>query len=213
MNTAWLQDCGWDLGALLFHALAFLIYRVVQHLRGRRDSAATLQSQQAALRALWVEEVLAANNGILGVQTLRNAMSAVLFFASNTMFLVIGTLTLTANRDLRQTWGLLDPGAQSAHLGELKLVILLFTLLIAFFCFINAIRLFSHASLSVATRAATAPQVTGQINEAWRYQGLGVRCYFFAAPILFWLFGAPWFVLASLGVLILMHAFDSAPKR
>jgi uncharacterized membrane protein len=213
MNTAWLRDCGWDLGALLFHALAFLTYRTVQRLRGRRDPRATLQSQQAALRAQWVEEILAAHNGILGVQTLRNAMSGVLFFASNTTFLVIGTLTLTASEDLRQTWGLLDPGGQSAHLGQLKLVMLLLTLLIAFFCFINAIRLFSHASLSIATRAATAPQVTGQINEAWRYQGLGVRCYFFAAPILFWLFGAPWFVLASLGALILMHVFDSAPTR
>jgi uncharacterized membrane protein len=213
MNVGWIWDYGWDLAALLFHAVAFSAYRVVQRVRGRRDPSATMQSQQAGLRAQWVAEVLAANNGILGVQTLRNALSAVLFFASNTMFLVIGTITLTANRELRETWGLLDPGQQSAHLSQLKLLILLLTLLFAFLCFINGIRLFSHASLSIATKSASAALVTAQINDAWRYQGLGVRCYYFAAPVLFWLFGAPWLVLASLGMLAVMHSFDSAHNQ
>jgi len=214
MDTAWLQENRWDFAALLFHALAFVVYRRVQHWRGQRDPMATLQSQQAELRTRWVAEVLEANNGILGVQTLRNVMSGVLFFASNTTFLVIGTLTLTANRALRETWGLLDlGGSRSAQLFQFKLLVLLFTLLVAFYCFIGAIRLFSHASLSIATKSASADVVRAQVDDAWRYQGLGVRCYYFAGPVLFWLFGALWFVLATLGVLVLMQAFDSAPTR
>lgn len=214
MNTSWLTERAMDTGALLFHVLAFVVYRRVQAARGRRDPGATLQSQQAALRAQWVREVLESGNGILGVQTLRNCMSAVLFFASNTMFLVIGVLTLTASHELRETWHLLDPGgSQSAWLTQLKLLLLLLTLLVAFFCFISSIRLFSHASLSVATRQASPEHVTRQVDDAWRYQGLGVRCYYFATPLLCWMFGALWLVLANVGVLALMHAFDRAPSR
>ena len=71
----------------------------------------------------------------------------------------------------------------------------------------------SHASVSVGTSTADPDHVTAQLDTAWRYQGLGVRCYYFNAPIMFWLFGTIWLVLASLGALVLMHIFDTAPSR
>lgn len=202
-----------DLAALAFNALAFGAYRALQRRRGLHDPSATLQSQQAAVRAEWVAEVLSSGNGILGVQALRNAMMGSVFFASNTMFLVIGTLGLTAQAHLAESWRVLDPTAGgSPSLAFAKLLLLLLTLLVAFFCFVNAIRVFGHASISIGTKKAAPERVISQVNSAWRYQGLGVRCYYFAVPVLFWLFGAIWFVLGGIGAVALMHEFDRAPR-
>jgi len=213
MIGSWLHAYGTDLAALLFNVAAFSAYRAMQRRRARRDPGATLQSQQAATRAEWVAEVLRSGNGILGVQTLRNAIMASLFFASNTMFLVMGVLSLTGQQHLGEAWALLDPSSnRSAPLVQAKLLLLLLTLLFAFFCFISALRLFSHASVSLGSKAATPAFVTAQVDTAWHYQGLGVRCYYFAAPVLFWLFGALAFVLAGLGAIAVMNVFDRVPR-
>jgi uncharacterized membrane protein len=214
MLWIWLQAHATDLIGLLFHVGVFTGYRALQRRRALRDAGATLQSQQARIRAAWVAELISTKNGILGVQTLRNAMMAVLFFASNTMFLVIGTLTLIGQGQVAESWALLDPeGMRPAPFAHAKIMLLLFTLLTAFFCFLNAIRLFSHASVSIGASNANAAPITAQLDTAWRYQGLGVRCYYFGAPIMFWLFGAPWLVLASIGAVALMQLFDRVPSR
>jgi uncharacterized membrane protein len=204
---------GTDLAAIVFIAVAFVAHRVFQRRRARLSPAATLQGQQAMIRALWVAEVLRSGNGILGVQTLRNALMVSIFLASNTMFLVLGTLTLTAQGRLAETWTLLDPGAvRSAALAHAKLLLLLLTLLVAFFCFLNALRLFLHASVRIGTTAAAPEHVTDVIDVAWSYQGFGVRCYYFAVPLLFWLFGTLWLVLSGLGAIVLMHRFDNRAR-
>jgi uncharacterized membrane protein len=214
MLWIWLQAHATDLLGLLFHVGLFTGYRALQRGRARRDPGATLQSQQARIRAAWVAELIRGKNGILGVQTIRNAMMAVLFFASNTMFLVIGTLTLIGQGKVGESWALLDPqGMHPAPLAHLKIILLLFTLLAAFFCFLNAIRLFSHASVSIGAGSAEAEPITAQLDTAWRYQGLGVRCYYFGAPIMFWLFGTPWLMLASVAAVALMQVFDRVPSR
>jgi uncharacterized membrane protein len=214
MPDSWLQAHAADAGALLFHVSCFVGYRVLQRRRARRDPGATLQAQQAATRGEWVAEILRSGNGILGVQTLRNAMVAALFFASNTMFLVFGVLTLTSQAHFKESWALLGAGvAMPSQLGLIKLLLLLLTLLVAFFCFLSALRMFAHASVSIGTKTSPPERVTAQIDAAWSYQGIGVRCYYFAAPLLFWLFGAAWLFIADLGAIALMSAFDNAPAR
>lgn len=199
-----------DLLALAFNVLAFTGYRIWQRRRGRERPGATLQSQQAATRADWVAEVFTNGNGILAVQALRNVMMSAVFFASNTVLLVIGALTLTLQGHLAHTWTFLttDAGA-SVTLARTKLMLLLLMLLIAFFCFVNAIRLLAHGTISVSTRSANPKRATAQIDAAWRYQGLGVRCYYFVLPMLFWLFGPQWFVLGGIGAIVMMHRFDN----
>ena len=214
MPGSWLQAHAADAGALIFHVVCFVVYRVWQIARARRDPRATLQGQQSVVRSAWVGEILRSGNGILGVQTLRNAMMATLFFASNTIFLVFGVLTVTAQANFKESWAVLETGALiSSQIAQLKLLLLLVSLLGAFFCFISAVRLFSHASVSIGTKTSAPERVVAQIDSAWSYQGLGVRCYYFAAPLLCWLFGTHWLVVADLGVIALMHAFDNAPAR
>jgi uncharacterized membrane protein len=214
MLWVWLQAHATDLIGLIFHIGLFTGYRALQSRRALRDPRATLQSRQARIREAWVADLISSKNGILGVQTIRNALMAVLFFASNTMFLVLGTLTLIAQGQVGESWALLDPeGMRPAPFAHAKILLLLFTLLAAFFCFLNAIRLFSHASVSVGAATADPEPIAAQLDTAWRYQGLGVRCYYFGAPVMFWLFGAPWLVIASIGAVALMQLFDRVPSK
>lgn len=203
-----------DLAALAFNVCAFAMYRFVQRRRGRHDPSVTFQASQAAVRAAWVEQVVRDGNGILGVQSLRNAIMASTFFASNSIILVLGVLTLTAQGHLSETWSLLDLGeVSSPQLAQAKLLVLLLTLVVAFFSFVNALRIFVHAGITLGVKTEPPARATSQIDAAWRYQGFGIRCYYFAAPILFWLFGAMWFAIASVGAIVLMHRFDSVPGR
>jgi uncharacterized membrane protein len=214
MLSEWLGEyCADGLG-LLFNLVVFTTYLWVQNRRIRNSPSATLQSEQIGVRAEWVKSIMAEGEPLLGIQTLRNAMMGSIFFASNTMFLVIGTLSLTAQRQLAETWSTTYVNAAGfSPAVRIKLIILLLILLAAFFCYINAIRLFEHASVSIGVRNGTPARVTLQINRAWWYQAMGIRCYYFAAPILFWLFGAVAFVLAGLASLALMRHFDNLPSR
>ncbi|HMI92061.1 MAG TPA: DUF599 family protein, partial [Polyangiales bacterium] len=71
MPGSWLQAHAADAGALIFHVVCFVAYRMLQLARARRDPRATLQAQQSVVRSEWVAEILRTGNGILGVQTLR----------------------------------------------------------------------------------------------------------------------------------------------
>jgi uncharacterized membrane protein len=211
MLAAWLATHGTDWAALLFHVGSFAAYGLAQNKRARRNPNATLQRQQAAVRSAWVDEVVTSGNGILGVQTLRNTTTAALFFASNTVVLVFGVLTFASQGRMSETFGGFSEADETApELAQLKLLLLLLTLLAAFFCFISAIRMFSHASISIGLKNIDPKRVTRLLEAAWRYQARGVRGYYFAAPLLCWLFGAPWLLLADLAALALMHAFDNA---
>ncbi len=199
-----------DATALLLHVASFVVYGLVHRRRALRDPSVTLQAQQRAVRRAWIDEVLSTHNGILGVQTLRNLTTATLFFASNSIFLVFGVLTLASQSGLREAFDILSVGEASPHLTQLNLALLLFTLRAAFFAFISAIRMFSHASVSIGLSGIEPKRVVAQIEAAWRYHALGIRSYYFAAPLLCWLFGTPWLVLADAAAIVLMHVFDDA---
>jgi uncharacterized membrane protein len=155
--------------------------------------------------------------GILAVQTMRNQIMAATFFASTAILLIIGTLTLSAQGDkLTATWSLLSPfGAIDERVWLAKLMCLLVDLLIAFGFFAQVIRLLSHISMlvSVPSTVIEVRQVSVLMRQAGRYNMRGVRCYYYAFPLLFWLFGPLTFVGATIALVALMLKLHRAPAR
>jgi uncharacterized membrane protein len=168
-------------------------------------------------RVAWVERMINQREGILAVQTLRNQIMAATFFASTAILLIIGTLTLSAQGDkLVATWSLLSPfGVIHERVWLAKLMFLLVDLLMAFGFFAQVIRLLSHVSMLVSVPSATVeiPQVAVLMLQAGRYNTRGVRCYYYAFPLLFWLFGPIFFVGATIALVVLMLKLHRAPKR
>ena len=209
-----------DLSDLVAAAVSVVLvfgYHTFLRLRVRRDPGYTIQAVLNQGRAAWVERMMTEHAGILAVQTLRNAIMGATFFASTAVALIVGTITLSMQSDkVSGAWHSLGPVvAFDERLWLLKLLILLVDILSAFVCFSQAIRLMSHVGVMICVPTATVRPafVAALLIQAGRYHTRGMRCYYFAAPLLFWLFG-PLLLVASTGALVgALYFLDKSPAR
>lgn len=209
-----------DLGSLCASIGLLFAYHQYLRLRLRKDPTHTVQAILRATRVAWVRELMSdPQRTIVGVQTLRNSMMAATFLASTSVLLIMGTLTLSGQaKNLEHSWHQLNVlGSSLPHIWLLKVLCLLSAFLVAFFSFAMAVRLFHHVGfmlgVSGASRpAGVTPEATAlQLNRAGRYYGIGMRAYFFAVPLVFWLFGPHLMVLATLVLIVVLYHIDRSP--
>ena len=192
-------------------------YHIFLRVRVRRDPGYTIQAVLNQGRAAWVERMMTESSGLLAVQTLRNAIMGATFFASTAVALIVGTITLSMQSDkVSGAWHNLGPVvAFDERLWLLKLLFLLVDMLSAFVCFSQAIRLMSHVGVMISVPKATVRPafVAALLIQAGRYHTRGMRCYYFAAPLLFWLFG-PLLLVASTAALVgALYFLDKSPAH
>ncbi len=213
MDSPYLSD-------LLAAALSVAIvigYHAFLRLRVRRDPGYTIQAVLNQGRTAWVERMMAENAGILAVQTLRNAIMGATFFASTAVALIVGTITLSMQSDkVTLAWHSLSPiGSIDPQLWLPKLLVLLIDMLVAFVFFSQSIRLMTHVGvmISVPTTTVRPAYVASLLIKAGRYHTRGMRCYYFAAPLLFWLFGPPLLVTSTCALVGALYDLDKSPAR
>jgi uncharacterized membrane protein len=213
----WLREFGVD--ALAFLASAFLVaaYYVRLVARTRRDPTSSIHGVNELARSLWVRNVMG-NSGkdIMAVQTLRNFIMGATLMATTAAFLILGTLTLTGQAEsISRSWHVSSGyGSSSAELWIFKVLCLLAVFITAFFAFAMAIRLANHVVFMVnvpgpwSHPALTPEGVADRLNGAGRHFATGMRAFFFAVPLVFWLFGPVFLVIASAGLVIALHRLD-----
>ena len=205
-----------DLFAALFSVGVIGGYHALLRFRVHRNPQYTIQALLNRGRIAWVERMMTEKEGILGVQTLRNAIMGATFFASTAVALIVGTVTLSTQGDrLAHAWNTLSPiGVIDEHLWLLKLLLLLTDMLCAFVFFAQAIRLFSHIGVLIAVPTTTVNprQVARLFIQAGRYHTRGMRCYYLAAPLLFWLFGPLLLIVSSCVLVVMLHYLDKSPE-
>jgi uncharacterized membrane protein len=221
MDKTFLEIFSNDLLGFAVSVTILVAYHLFLGYKLRRDPAYTIHGVNALARSAWVESVMkSGDKEILAVQTLRNAIMGPTFLASTAALLIIGTLTLSGQTDkLQETWHTLNAyGAKHPALWQTKVVLLLLDFLVAFFGFIMAIRLFIHVGfminvpLSMNHRPISPEHVAMHLNRAGSYHSIGMRAYYFAVPLLFWLFG-PHFMLGSTVILVaVMFHIDRTPQ-
>lgn len=209
-----------DLLSFFFCAAIVLSYQLYLRWRTRRDSASSAFDVYQATRAGWVHSVMMERRDILAVQTLRNSTMSASFMASTAVLLIIGVLTLSAQGEkLSGTWHALSLwGQASAEMWLFKLLIMLFDLMIGFFSFAMAVRLFHHIGYSINVppamqqESAQPHRVIADLNRAAIFYRIGMRSYYFTVPLLFWLFGAMLLWLATLALVFFLYHLDRAPR-
>ncbi|MEW5888911.1 MAG: DUF599 domain-containing protein [Pseudomonadota bacterium] len=209
-----------DIASFALSALILTAYHLYMGLRAWRDPNHTVQAVNRQARRAWVQGVITHNRDILAVQTLRNSMMAAIFLASTSVLLIIGVLTLSGQGDkLGSAWHALNIiGATSTELWQTKLILLLFDLLVAFFSFAMAIRLFNHVGYLINAAAdgagfrANPEFVAIHLNRAGDYYSIGMRAYYFTVPLMFWLFGPHFLLAATVGLVVLLYRTDRAPR-
>ncbi len=216
MNTAYLSD----LLALLLSTGIVLAYVVFLRLKLRRDPLYTIHAVNRKARTAWVAHVMQTEaRSLLAVQTLRNSTMAATFLASTAVLLMIGTLNLTGQADeLSDTWHALNVfGTVHVEVWTLKVLLLVADFFVAFFSFAMSVRLFNHVGYQVAlpveAGAVTVANVSAMLIRAGGYYTFGMRAYYAAVPLVFWLFGPHVMLLGTLGLVFVLLHVDRAPKE
>jgi uncharacterized membrane protein len=209
-----------DLIAFAGSSGLLLAYHVWLRRKERRNPAYTVQAVNRLARVAWVDSVMREGRDILAVQTLRNSTMAATFLASTAVLMIIGVLTLSGQGDkLEATWHAVNfLGAKHPEVWTVKLLLLLVDLFVAFFSFTMSIRVFNHVGYLINVplakgHAAISPEhVAIHLNRAGRFYSLGMRAYYYAVPLLFWLFGPLLLALASVGLVAVLYRLDRAPR-
>ena len=220
-NTEWLSEYGGDFFSFTICSVLLIVYHVYLGIKLRNHHEYTIQAVNWAARRAWVEGIMSdPERSVLAVQTLRNSTMAATFLASTSVLLIIGTLTLSGQTEKLATaiHTLNFIGSHHPGLWIFKLILLVSDFFVAFFAFSMAIRLFNHVGYQINVPAAIRPKnvspekVAIHLNRAGNYYSIGMRAYYFAVPLVFWLFGPQFMVLATLVLIAVLYHIDRVPK-
>ncbi len=215
----WAREFSTDLVALVCSALMIGAYYVVLWRRTRRDASYSIHAVNDLARRLWVESVMSeGGRDVMAVQSLRNFIMFGILMVSTTVLLIIGTLTLSGQEDvLARSWHALNSlGSRSKELLVVKIMFLLADFMVAFFSFFLSIRLANHVLFMInipresrnGHAALASEHVVSRLNRAGRLLSVGMRAYFFAVPLVFWLFGPAFLVLSTAGLVVSLSRID-----
>ena len=219
--SSWFNILFNDISSLVVSAGLLVVYHFYLRHKVRKDPTYTVQAVNIIARTAWVETMMGTGKpDVISIQTLRNSTMAATFLASTAVLLIIGVLTLSGQGDkLSGTWHALNTfGATHSELWLAKLILLLFDLFVAFFSFSMSIRVFNHVGyminvpLSLNHKAITPRHVAVHLNSAGKYYSIGMRAYYYSGPLVFWLFGPHFMLLATIILIPVLYKLDRAPK-
>lgn len=218
--VSWYREMGADAIAAAVSAAIVAGYYLFLRAKVRADPLYTIHAVNQLARSLWVEGVMAnPSRDVMAVQTLRNFVMGASLMASTAALLIIGTLTLSGQVEaVSRNWHVMSPyGSVSPELWIVKVLALLADFIVAFFAFAMSVRLANHVAFMINVRTADVPPalspeaVARRLNRAGNHFATGLRAFFFAVPLVFWLFGPAFLALATLGLVVALHRLDRNP--
>ena len=190
-------------------------------LKLRKDPNYTVYAENRRARSDWVRFIVQdPGRGLLAVQTLRNSTMAATFFASTAVLLMVGTMNLALQSE--SVVKLLHPDAapDPAHseIWLVKILLLITAFFVAFLTFALSVRLFNHVGYLITGAAVDRAadegvrRVTAYMTRAGLYYTVGMRSYYMAVPVVFWMFGPTYLVLSTVFLLGALYYMDRAPR-
>lgn len=212
-----------DLVAFVISAACVTAYYLFLNMKVRENPTYSIHGVNALSRRLWVEHVMRSNSAkdIMAVQTLRNFIMAPSLMASTAALLIIGTLTLSGQAEnISHSWHVLSIGGSHAtELWILKVMLLLVDFIVAFFAFAMSVRLANHVLFMVnvpehGSHHTLSPRaVAHRLNRAGNMFAIGMRAFFFAIPLVFWLFGPYFLLISSVGLVLALYRLDRSESQ
>ena len=202
-----------DIVALAVFALCWLAYEpLLKALSGGRN---VITTDMAVVRRAWMRNMIARDNRFMDVQLLGHALNSASFFASSNLILIAATAgaLFGGESTFRSASSLEVLKTSSRVLFELQLALVIVTLARGLLDFIWSIRQMNYC-LAAMGAAPLAPDEETQarygdvtarlLNPALSTFSAGVRGYYFALAAAAWTFGAPTFLIATLGAVSLL---------
>lgn len=222
-TTVWLSEYGADLAAFVTSTLLVSLYYLTLWRKVQRNPTYTIHGVNELARTLWVANVMRnPARDVMAVQTMRNFVMGASLMASTATLLILGTLTLSGQAEnIARSWHVLNiGGTHAAALWIIKVICLLADFIVAFFAFAMAVRLANHVVFMInvpepdAHHNLAPEAVARRLNRAGNLFAIGMRAFFFAVPLVFWLFGPLFLVVATGGLILALRRLDrSEPER
>ena len=195
-------------------------YNIYIRIREKSDPGYTIHGISRTARTQWVASILENKNGILAVQTLRNATMASTFMASTSVLLAVGVLSLTGNgENVRHTWHSLNFfGSVAPGMFAFKVLALLLNFFLAFFCFTSSLRLYTHVGFMLGAETGQENNdrlccmAENYLNMGASHFSMGMRAFYFTVPLVFWIFGAQFMVFGTAFLISIIFILDKTPK-
>lgn len=154
-------------------------------------------------REEWMRQMVLRDNRVADVNILRNLLQGVSFFASTTLLVMVGLLTILGSSDRAIEIVRALPFAEKTTLvqWELKLLVLGIIFVHAFFKFTWALRQFNYCSVLIGAAPKSADNAYAQraaevSTNASKDFNQGLRAYYFSLAALGW-FIHPWVFVAA----------------
>lgn len=206
-----------DLVAFVISAATVAAYYGFLNFKVRDNPTYSIHGVNALARKLWVENIMRnPSKEVMAVQTLRNFIMGSSLMASTAALLIIGTLTLSDQAGhIAQNWHALSlKGSFATELWIIKVMFLLLDFIVAFFAFAMSVRLANHVVFMVnvpehnAHHNLSPRAVARRMQRAGNMFAIGMRAFFFAVPLVFWLFGPYFLLISSIGLVITLYHLD-----
>lgn len=172
----------------------------------------SLRALMHAYREQWMRQMLVRDNRVMDVNILRNLLQSVGFFASATLLVLAGLLTILGSTDraIEIVRALPFAGKTTLLQWELKLLVMCVIFVYAFFKFTWALRQFNYCSTLIGA-APTGPddafarRAAEVATHASKDFNQGLRAYYFSLAALGW-FVSPWlFMVATSAVVVVLY--------
>ncbi len=206
-----------DFVVLAISAAIVASYYYFLHIKVKHNPTYTIHGVNALARTLWVENIMRNSaKDVMAVQTLRNFVMGASLMASTAALLIIGTLTLSGQAEnISHSWHTLNiAGSHATELWIIKVMFLLVDFIVAFFSFAMSVRLANHVVFMVnvpdhsAHHNLSPKAVARRLHRAGSMFAIGMRAFFFAVPLVFWLFGPYFLLVSSIGLVIALYRLD-----
>ena len=194
-----------DLLALAWFVAAWIGYTWYADRSSRRTHS--LRAVMFAHRHEWMKRMVERDNRIVDANIIGNLLQSVSFFASTTLLIMAGLMTLLGSTDTAiPLIRVLPFTSKVTHiLWELKLLVLIIIFVYAFFKFTWALRQFNYCSVLIGAAPNTP---SPNVNEVYVHRAAqvstlaskdfnqGLRAYYFSLAALGW-FINPWFFVGA----------------
>jgi uncharacterized membrane protein len=205
-----------DLAALAVFAACWWGYPWYAGRRERRSPGLVLLTSR--YRIEWMRQMLARDLRMVDTSLIATLTQSSTFFSSTTIFILGGLVALLGTSDTVQSALGRLPGAvrTSEQLWELKLLLLVLIFIYAFFKFTWSLRQFNFVGVLIgATPPMGAPNCEDLARRAGEMGVLaaedfnqGLRAYYFALAGLTWFVNPVAFIVASIGVVIILFMLE-----
>lgn len=165
--------------------------------------ARSLRAVMHAYRHTWMQQMLRRDNRMTDVNILNNLLQGVVFFASTTLLILAGLVTILgySDRAIEVVRALPYAARTTLVQWELRLLVLSVIFVYAFFKFTWSLRQFNYCSVLIGaaptgpddTYARRAAEVSTNASKDFNQ---GLRAYYFSLAALAW-FVSPWLFMAA----------------